>query len=149
MVRRPTVVCDRSFCTSCGSIDTYETKNRKPMPYRCRNCGEYFSVKKGPVMESSRSGHQKYDILACDLAPGDVIAFDFRTLHGTTAGRVEGRQRALSTRWLGDDVTYCRRPGQTSPPFPEIGLEEGERMREDWFPVVGQKDGGPDGSPPA
>ena len=90
-----------------------------------------------------------YDILAWDLAPGDVIAFDFRTLHGTTAGKVQGRRRALSTRWLGDDVTYCRRPGETSPPFPEIGLEEGERMREDWFPVVWRKDGGSDGSPPA
>ena len=31
---------------------------------------------------------------------GDVIAFDFRTLHDTTAGKVQGRRRALSTRWL-------------------------------------------------
>ena len=92
---------------------------------------------------------QDYDILAWDLEPGDVIAFDFRTLHGTTAGKVQGRRRALSTRWLGDDVTYCRRPGETSPPFPEIGLEEGERMREDWFPVVWRKDGGLDGFLPA
>ena len=92
---------------------------------------------------------EDYEILAWDLAPGDVIAFDFRTLHGTTAGRVEGRRRALSTRWLGDDVTYCRRLGETSPPFPDIGLAHGERMREDWFPVVWQKDGGSDGSPPA
>ena len=93
-------------------------------------------------------GHpEDYEILVWDLAPGDVIAFDFRTLHGTTAGRVHGRRRALSTRWLGDDVTYCPRPGETSPPFPDIGLEEGERMREDWFPVVWRKDGGSGGSP--
>jgi len=91
----------------------------------------------------------EYAILAWDLEPGDVIAFDFRTLHGTTAGRVEGRRRALSTRWLGDDVTYCERPGETSPPFPDIGLEHGEPMRADWFPVVWRKDGGPGGPPPA
>ena len=89
---------------------------------------------------------QDYDILAWDLAPGDVIAFDFRTLHGTTAGRVEGRRRALSTRWLGDDVTCCRRPGETSPPFPDIGLQDGEPMREDWFPVVWRDVRGPGGS---
>ena len=83
---------------------------------------------------------EDYDILAWDLAPGDVIAFDFRILHGTTAGRVEGRRRALSTRWLGDDVIYRRRPGETSPPFPDIGLEDGEPMREDWFPVVWRKE---------
>ena len=95
----------------------------------------------------ARNRHpEDYEILAWDLAPGDVIAFDFRTLHGTTAGRVRGRRRALSTRWLGDDVTYCRRPGETSPPFPDIGLEDGERMREDWFPVVWRKDGGTGGS---
>ena len=92
---------------------------------------------------------QSYDIAAWDLEPGDVIAFDFRTLHGTTAGTVHGRRRALSTRWLGDDVTYCRRPGETSPPFPDIGLEDGEPMREDWFPVMWRKDGEPDGTPPA
>ena len=78
----------------------------------------------------------EYDILEWDLEPGDVIAFDFRTLHGTTAGRVEDRRRALSTRWLGDDVTYCTRPGETSPPFPDIGLDDGDSMREDWFPVM-------------
>ena len=86
-----------------------------------------------------------YDILVWDLEPGDVIAFDFRTLHGTTAGRVEGRRRALSTRWLGDDVTYCERPGETSPPFLDIGLEHGDRMREDWFPVIWRKDPRPGG----
>ena len=26
--------------------------------------------------------------------------------------------------------------GQTSPPYPGIGLADGERMREAWFPVV-------------
>ena len=29
---------------------------------------------------------EDYEILAWDLEPGDVIAFDLRTLHGTTAG---------------------------------------------------------------
>ena len=92
---------------------------------------------------------QDHDILAWDLQPGDVIAFDFRTLHGTTAGRVQGRRRALSTRWLGDDVTYRERPVETSPPFPDIGLRDGERMREDWFPVVWRRTEQSDGAPPA
>ena len=76
------------------------------------------------------------DILAWDLEPGDAIVFDFRTLHGTTAGAVTKRRRAFSTRWLGDDVVYCERPGETSPSFPDIGLKPGEPMRQDWFPVV-------------
>ena len=79
---------------------------------------------------------EEYDILAWDLKPGDCIAFNFLTLHGTTAGEVKARRRAISTRWLGDDVAYCERPVETSPPFPDIGLQPGDRMREDWFPIL-------------
>lgn len=77
-----------------------------------------------------------YEIRAWALQPGDTILFNFRTLHGASNGLVERRRRAFSTRWLGDDVRYCVRPGETSPPYPDIGLESGERMREDWFPIL-------------
>ena len=40
-------------CGHCGSDDTYETPNRKPMPYRCRGCKSYFSVRTGTVMAES------------------------------------------------------------------------------------------------
>lgn len=79
---------------------------------------------------------ERYEIAAWALEPGDTILFDFRTLHGTTAAELKARRRAFSTRWLGDDVVYCERPGETSPPFPDIGLKAGEKMREDWFPVL-------------
>jgi len=78
----------------------------------------------------------EYDLRAWDLEPGDTILFDFRTLHGTGDGEVRQRRRAFSTRWLGDDVRYCERPGETSPPYPDIGLKPGDPMREDWFPVL-------------
>ena len=58
------------FCSSCGSLDTYETKRRKPMPYRCRDCGEYFSVKKGTVMEKSKLGLQKWVIAIYMMVTG-------------------------------------------------------------------------------
>ncbi len=75
------------------------------------------------------------------MEPGDTVLFDVRTLHGTGDGLVRARRRAISTRWLGDDVRYCERPGETSPPYPDIGLESGERMREDWFPVLWRRSG--------
>lgn len=97
--------------------------------------GSERSMEEIPDLDSiSRQG----DILSWDLEPGDCVAFNFRTLHGTTAGRVERRRRAVSTRWLGDDVVYCERPGPTSPPYSGIGLDTGDRMREDWFPVLWQ-----------
>jgi len=71
-----------------------------------------------------------------ELAPGDAVLFDFLTLHGAPGNTCPGRRRGFSTRWLGDDARYAVRQGTTSPPYPDIGLEDGERLREDWFPVV-------------
>lgn len=71
-----------------------------------------------------------------DIAAGDAYVFDFRTLHGAGAGTIRSRRRAFSTRWLGDDVTYRVRSGPTSPPLDGLGIEPGERMRPDWFPIV-------------
>ena len=42
------------FCPRCGSLDTIERKSRKPMPYRCRDCRKYFSVRTGTVMAHSK-----------------------------------------------------------------------------------------------
>ncbi len=78
---------------------------------------------------------EDYDVVAWALEPGDAVLFNFRTLHGTTSAQLKARRRAVSTRWLGDDVRYCDR-SDTSPPYPDIGLESGARMREDWFPVL-------------
>ncbi len=70
------------------------------------------------------------------LAAGDALVFDFRTLHGSTDQPLTARRRAFSTRWLGDDVRYVDRPGETSPPLEGLGLKPGDPMRDDWFPTL-------------
>ena len=48
-------------CPRCGTDEHIgRPKNRKPMPYRCRACREYFSVRTGTVMERSKIGLQKW-----------------------------------------------------------------------------------------
>ena len=44
---------DGRTCPKCGSGRTSEAKH-KTMPYRCKDCHGYFSVKTGSVMESSK-----------------------------------------------------------------------------------------------
>jgi transposase-like protein len=39
-------------CPRCGSMDTHECSHAK-MPYRCRDCRKYFSIKTGTVMAGS------------------------------------------------------------------------------------------------
>ena len=49
-------------CTDCGSSRYSEVKNKKPMPYRCKDCRAHFSVRKGSVMQSSKLSYQKWAI---------------------------------------------------------------------------------------
>ena len=45
---------DGRACAKCGSTQTSEVPNEKPMPYWCTDCRSYFSVKTGTVMHSSQ-----------------------------------------------------------------------------------------------
>lgn len=77
-----------------------------------------------------------FRVLEWSMEPGDAVAFNFKTLHGARGNTSERRRRAFSLRLVGDDVRYVTRPGRTSPPFPDHGMSDGERLREDWFPVI-------------
>ena len=57
-------------CPSCGSINFLVIKNRKPMPYRCRDCREFFSVRKGTAMQNSKLGYKKWLIAIYLVATG-------------------------------------------------------------------------------
>lgn len=41
-------------CPHCGSVSVAEVKDQKPMPYRCRDCRQHFSVRTGTVLAESR-----------------------------------------------------------------------------------------------
>ncbi|MBX9615563.1 MAG: IS1595 family transposase [Caulobacteraceae bacterium] len=41
-------------CPHCGSLSVAEIKSLKPMPYRCRDCRQHFSVRTGTVLAESR-----------------------------------------------------------------------------------------------
>ncbi len=49
------------YCPRCGSTSTHEAKHAK-CPYRCRDCGKYFSVKTGTAMASSKVSLRKWAI---------------------------------------------------------------------------------------
>ena len=48
-------------CAKCGSVNTVESSHAK-MPYWCTDCRQYFSVKTGTVMQSSKLSLQKWAI---------------------------------------------------------------------------------------
>ncbi len=70
------------------------------------------------------------------MHPGDAVAFHFRSLHGARGNTSSQRRRAFSLRLLGDDAVYVERPGATSPPFPGHNMTPGQKLRDDWFPIL-------------
>lgn len=81
---------------------------------------------------------EKYRVLEWPMEPGDAVAFHFKTLHGARGNHSQTNRRAFSVRFVGDDARYVERPGPTSPPFAGHAMREGQRLREDWFPVIWQ-----------
>ena len=47
-------------CPHCGGFDTKDVPNAKPMPYWCRDCQSYFSVRTGTAIEKSRLPLRKW-----------------------------------------------------------------------------------------
>ena len=92
------------------------------------NEGDYM-----PVPDPDADG---MDIREYEMEPGDAVAFNYKTLHGARGNDSASRRRAFSLRLLGDDARYVERPGPTSPPFPGHGMSPGQRLREDWFPML-------------
>lgn len=76
------------------------------------------------------------DIREFAMQPGDAVAFHFGVLHGARGNETTRRRRAFSLRLVGDDARYTERPGPTSPPFAGHGMQQGDRLRADWFPVI-------------
>ena len=45
-------------CPRCGSMNVLEKTKHKTMPFQCRDCRKFFSVRTETPMEKSRLGHQ-------------------------------------------------------------------------------------------
>lgn len=86
-----------------------------------------------PVPDPDADG---MEIIEYEMEPGDAVAFDYRILHGARGNETTKRRRAFSLRLVGDDARYVERPGRTSPPFPGHDMQPGQRLREDWFPII-------------
>ena len=86
-----------------------------------------------PVPDPDAEGMR---VLEWQMEPGDAVAFNYRTLHGARGNTASTRRRAFSLRLVGEDARYVERPGRTSPPYPGHGMVAGQRLRDDWFPVL-------------
>ena len=75
-------------CPNCGSLDTHEASHPK-MPYRCRDCRKYLSVKTGTVMAGSPLPLRKW---------ASAIYLDATSVKGASSMRPSATTRPRTTR---------------------------------------------------
>ncbi|MYF22711.1 MAG: IS1595 family transposase [Chloroflexi bacterium] len=57
-------------CPDCGSERHAVTRGKATMPYRCKDCRQYFSIRKRSVMHSSKLGYQTWAIAVYQVVTG-------------------------------------------------------------------------------
>ena len=75
-IRWPDGIC----CAHCGSARITERSKHPTMPYHCKDCRRFFSVKTGTVMQSSKLGYRKW-VLAIYLMMTSVKGTSSMKLH--------------------------------------------------------------------
>ena len=94
---------DGRVCGHCGSDETKEVPNAKPMPYWCKDCRSYFSVRTGTAIEKSRLPLQKW-VWAIFLNVTSLKSVSSMKLHrdlGVTQKTAWFMQHRLREAWAG------------------------------------------------
>jgi ectoine hydroxylase-related dioxygenase (phytanoyl-CoA dioxygenase family) len=110
-------------------------KSYRPQRFNGQPLNENDGLEDIPNIDADRSA---YNIVGWHLAPGDAVAFDYRTIHGAPANdSASAQRRAFSLRLIGDGARFARREGiVTSPPFTQVNLKHGDPLHADEFPVL-------------
>lgn len=95
-----------------------------------------------PELPDINANRDEYEILGWDMEPGDCLVFQGMIVHGSDGNAsLQNRRRALATRWTGDDARYEVRSGQIAIPTADPGLQHGDLMDCDDFPVIWKRAG--------
>ncbi|HEX4301816.1 MAG TPA: phytanoyl-CoA dioxygenase family protein [Rhizomicrobium sp.] len=83
-----------------------------------------------PDIEAERNAH---DIVSFAVAPGDVVLFHPKMLHGGAPTHPGMRRRTLTLRFFGRDCFYDARPGRAGPRRTGSAMRQGDPFRDPAF----------------
>ena len=91
----------------------------------------------GELVPDIDASPDQFDIVSFDTEPGDILIHHFKTLHGARGNLTcTKNRRAMSLRYVGDDVTYQIRPGAPFPPHLTCILNDGDPITCADFPMI-------------
>ena len=92
-------------CPLCGSLNVLVRSKHKTMPYQCRDCRRFFSVRTGTVMQNSRLGYQTW-LIAMYLQATSLKGVSSMKLHrdlGITQKSAWFLSHRVREMWRRDD----------------------------------------------
>ena len=110
----------------------------RPQRFNGQALNENDGLEEIPDIDGNRD---EYDIRGWPLSPGDAVAFDYRIVHGAPPNKsASSQRRAFSLRLVGEDARFVRREDTvTSPPFPDVELNDRDLLDGPEFPIVYQR----------
>ena len=91
----------------------------------------------GNLVPDIDAAPDEYDIVSFETEPGDIICHHFKTVHGAGGNKSTNQmRRAMSLRYVGDEVRYRLKGGAPFPPHLTCQLNEGEPVYCDDYPLI-------------
>ena len=100
---------DGRYCPHCGSTETFKNPASESRPYRCKACGQHFSVRIGTVMERSKISLQKW-AMAIYLHLTSLKGVSSMKLHrdiGVTQKTAWFMLQRIRKAWESDDSPFA------------------------------------------
>ena len=97
------------YCPHCGSTETFGNPASESRPYRCKACGQHFSVRLGTVMERSKISLQKW-AFAIYLHLTSLKGVSSMKLHrdiGVTQKTAWFMLQRIRKAWESDDLPFA------------------------------------------
>lgn len=70
----------KAVCHRCNGTNTYEVRNGKPLPHKCRDCRKHFSFRHGTIFEGSHIPLRKW-VIAIHLLAENPEGISSMKLH--------------------------------------------------------------------
>ena len=101
-------------CGKCGSVNTREVPNAKPMPYWCTDCRSYFSVRTGTAIARSNVPLRKWAIAIylCLTSLKSVASMKLSRDIGVSQPTAWFMLHRIREAWAGRERRTFRRPGR-------------------------------------
>ena len=99
---------DGMACPRCGDCNVQKRSKHPRMPFRCRGCNKFFSVRTGSVMESSKIGHQLW-LIAIYMLTANLKGTSSMKLHrdlGVTQKTAWFLMHRIREAWADDKALF-------------------------------------------